>query len=97
MLYGDWNHTIKIWSCSKVGLLYEIIRCSQKSIFVFQVTESLGYHATFGAYEIAHLAEYQCLFLPSMKCYHRFNAVNCNNHVTKFVKSKYDLTVLCNY
>ena len=84
----------------KFGCLHEIILCGQNSpstLFVFNVMESLGYHATLGAYEIVPLAEYQFLFVPSIRCYHRFNAVSHGNLVTKFIKSKYDLTVYCNY
>ena len=81
----------------KFGFLYDIILCGQDALFVFNVMESLGYHAAFGSYEITPLAEYQCLFAPSIRCYHRFNAIHHGNLVTKFIKSKYDLTVYCNY
>lgn len=81
------------------GLLHDIIIYGQEPsiIFVFNVMETLGYHRNMGAYVICPLAEYQCIYRSSLLCHHLFNAVHHDDHSTKYIKSKYDLSVYCNY
>lgn len=80
-------------------LLFDIIMYGQepKILFVFNLMETLEYDMTLGAYAIASLAEYQCFYKSSIHCHYLFNAVQHGNHMTKYIKSKYDLTVRCNY
>lgn len=80
------------------GSLCDIVYYGQESpIFVFNVLETVQYHSTFCAYEVMPLSVYQCLYRPAIRCHHLFNAINYGNTVTKYIKSKYDLTVYCNY
>ena len=86
-------------SVPQFGLLYDIIIYGQEPniVFVFNKMETLKYDSCFGAYEVVSLAEYCCFYRSSIKCYHLFSAIQHGNHVTRYIKSKYDLTVYCNY
>ena len=81
------------------GLLHDILTYGPEPqiLFVFKVMETVKYDSTLGAYEIAPLVEYQCLYRSSIRCHHPFNGIQHHSHVTKYIKSKYDLTVYCNY
>lgn len=83
------------------GLLHDIIIYGQEPniLFVFELMETLGYSASLGAYVICPLSsmQYQCIYRSSVSCYHLFNAVHHGNHRIKYILSKYDLSVYCNY
>ena len=93
---------ISFGTVPQFGLLYDIIvqGTSQEPniYFVFIVMDTLNYDPVFGAYEVKQLREYRCLHrsIVSNSCYHPFNAVEHINGGL-YIKSKYDLTVYCNY
>ena len=92
---------ISFGTVPQFGLLYDIIiQGSNKEpniYFVFMVMDTLDYDPILGAYEVKQLQEYRFLHrsIISSGCYHPFNAVNHNSKL--YIKSKYDLTVYCNY
>lgn len=81
------------------GWLYDIIIHGREPniLFVFRIMETLHYDPILGAYEIAALADYMCVYRSSIQCHYLFNAVKHSSHVTRFIKSKYDLSVYCDY
>jgi hypothetical protein len=86
-------------SMPQFGMLYDIILYGDNPhvLFIFKVMETLWFNTNLGAYEVIQLAGYKCLFRSSLPCHRLFNAVHHGNHATKYIKSKYDLTVYCNY
>lgn len=91
---------IQAGTVPKFGFLSDIILYGQDftcALFVFNVMETLSYNTTLDAYEIAPLADYECLYRPSLQCHFRFNAICHGNQMTRYIRSKYDLTVYCNY
>ena len=93
--------TAQLPSCvvPQFGFLFDIIVYGQEQniLFIFLVLKTVQYNATFGAYEVVSLPKYQCLYRSSIQCYHPFNAIYHGDSTSKFIKSKYDLTVYCNY
>ena len=81
------------------GLLYDIIIHGQEQniIFIYLLLETVKYNTIFGAYEVVPLPEYRCLYRSSIQCYHPFSAIDYGDSTCKYIKSKYDLTVYCNY
>lgn len=81
------------------GMLHDIIIYDKEPsiLFVFVVMETLGYDPIMGAYVICPLTEYRCIYRSSILCHHLFNVVYHNNQRTKYIKSKYDLSVYCHY
>ena len=81
------------------GLLYDILVYGEQQhlLFIFSSFKTIKYDAILGAYEVVSLPHYQCLHRSSIQCYHLFNAVQHGDSTSKFIKSKYDLTVYCNY
>lgn len=81
------------------GVLHDILTYGQEPnvMFVFMLMETLGYDATLGAFEVLPLSEYRCLYRSSIQCHYLFNAIHHGNNRTKYIKSKYDLSVHCNY
>ena len=78
------------------GLLVDIICEEEPSLlFVFQVMKTHGYDASLGAYVCSSLSEFKCVYRSSLKCYYLFNAIHLNSNT--YIKSKYDLSVYCNY
>lgn len=79
------------------GYLYDILVYGEgpSILFVFCPMEVHGYDANLGAYVVTNSHNYQCIHRPAMKCHYLFNAV-CH-HETLYIKSKYDLSVFCNY
>ena len=80
------------------GLLYDIIVYGSEPniVFVFIALQTLAYDPILGAYEVTTLRTYRCLYRSSIHCYHTFNAVH-GAHEHMYIKSKYDLSVYCNY
>ena len=90
----------EVGSVPLFGSLCDIIVYGEERdhiLFIFNVMETLQYDFILGAYEVMLLAEYRCLYRASLQCYHLFNAVEHQSHATRYIKSKYDLTVYCNY
>lgn len=83
------------------GLLYDIIvqgfNREPSVYFMFIVMDTINYDPVLGAYEVKRLHEYKCLYRSfiSSSCYHPFNAVEHGGNL--YIKSKYDLSVYCNY
>lgn len=90
---------ISTGTAPEFGLLYDIIVYGSEPciLFVFVVMNTLSYNSLFGAYEVDPHIEYRCLHRSSLQCYHLFNAIPCGDQEIKFIKSKYDLLVYCNY
>ena len=61
---------------------------------MFIVMDTLNYDPILGAYEVKQLQEYRCLYrsVISNGCYHPLQY-----GANLYIKSKYDLTVYCNY
>lgn len=59
--------------------------------------DTLDYDAILSAYQVKQLQDYRCLHrsIISNGCYHPLNAVLHNGNL--YIKSKYDLSVYCNY
>ena len=81
----------------KFGLLHDILVYGQepKVLYVFKLMETLGLNPTFGAYAVCAVAGYHSLHHQTLPCHHRFNVVTINSQ--KYIKSKYDLSVYCNF
>lgn len=91
---------IRSGNVPQFGFLRDIITYGQQPsiLFVFKLMETLGYDANIGAYVICPLSEFMILYRSSMMCHYLFNAVDCNDNENKYyVKSKYDLSVFCDY
>ena len=93
--------TISFGTVPQFGLVYDIIiRGSGEEphiYFVFSVMDTLDYDAILSAYQVKQLQDYRCLHrsIISNGCYHPLNAVLHNGNL--YIKSKYDLSVYCNY
>lgn len=81
------------------GLLHDIILHGQEPIilFVFSVMNTLSYNPLYGAYEVTPSIQYKCVYRSSLPCHHLFSAIHYGDNENMFIKSKYDLTVYCNY
>jgi len=81
------------------GLLYDIIVYGSEPniVFAFIVMITLTYDPILGAYEIVALWEYRCLYHSSIQCYHLFSTIHHGEYGNMYIKSKYDLSVYCNY
>lgn len=81
------------------GLLYDIVIYGREPqvLFVFILMETIQYNPIFGAYELISQAKYICRYRSAIHCYHPFNPVSTLDSTKVFVRSKYDLTVYCNY
>ncbi len=72
-------------------------------LFVFMVSPTLSYNPHVGAYVVEPLpnvlatSNFYCVYRSSLHCHHTFNAVQSRVGHCLYVKSKYDLTVYCNY
>ena len=90
---------ISFGTVPQFGLLYDIIvQGSEANIyFVFLAMDTLDYDPILGAYKVKQLQEYRVFHrsVVSRGCYHPLNAVNYGGNL--YIKSKYDLTVYCNY
>lgn len=92
---------ISFGTVPQFGLLYDIIiqGSSQEPhvYFICLVMDTLNYDPILGAYVVKKLQDYRCVHrsIISNGCYHPFNAVQHNGKL--YIKSKYDLTVYCNY
>ena len=91
---------ISFGTVPQFGLLYDIViqGSSQEPhvYFICLVMDTLNYDPILGAYVVKKLQDYRCVHrsIISNGCYHPFNAVQ---HLNLYIKSKYDLTVYCNY
>lgn len=94
MLYDDWSYQSLNWACSKVC---DILVYGQepKVLYIFNVLETLGFDPKFGAYAVRSITEYYSVHHPALPCHHHFNVVTMNTQ--QYIKSKYDLSVYCNY
>lgn len=99
MLIGTAAVDLEYGTAPQFGLLYDIITYGEgpNVLFVFMLMETLGYDSTLGAFEVLPLSDYRCLYRSSMKCHYLFNALQHGNHGTKYIRSKYDLSVYCDY
>lgn len=81
----------------KFGLLNDILVYDKepKVLFIFKVMKTLGFDPKFGAYVVCSTVEYLCVHQPALPCHHRLNVVTING--CKYIKSKYDLSVYCNF
>ena len=70
---------------------------SANIVFVFIVIDILAYDPILGAYEIVALWEHWCLYHSSIQCYHLFSTIHHGEYGNMYIKSKYDLSVYCNY
>ena len=79
------------------GLLYDIIIYGKEPtiLFIFILMETVKYNPIYGAYELVTLSNFRCVYRSSIRCYHPFNPIHKDSKI--LVKSKYDLTVYCNY
>lgn len=81
------------------GLLHNIILCGQERdmLFIFIIMTTLSYNPVFGAYEVTPSRNYKCFYRSAIQCHHLFSAIHYSGNVNLFIKSKYDLSVYCNY
>lgn len=81
------------------GLLYDIILHGEEQciLFIFISMETIQYNPVLGAYELLPLSQYRCLYRTSIECYYPFNPIHDVGSTKIFIRSKYDLTVYCNY
>ena len=96
-----------VHSCTlpQFGKLYDILihDLDEGIIFVFILTQTLCFDPNHAAYLIQPIptslmsCTYLCQYRQSMSCHHIFNAVPsyCGNYL--YIKSKYDLSVYCDY
>ena len=81
------------------GYLYDILVHGEEPsiLFVFSPVQVHGYDANLGAYVVSnnYQENFQCMYCPTMRCHYLFNVI-CH-HETTYIKSKYDLSVFCNY
>ena len=84
-------------SAPKFGILYDILVYGKepKILFIFSLLETLGFNSKLGAYAVHPLTGYFCVYPSALPCHYRFSIIDLNGH--QYIKSKYDLTVYCNY
>lgn len=80
------------------GLLHNILIYGSEPniVFVFIVMRTLAYDPILSAYEVTTLNEYRCLYSSAITCHHTFSAIR-GVHEHMYIKSKYDLSIYCNY
>ena len=91
---------IAIGTVPQFALLCDIIVYGSQPtvIFIFKVTDTVAFVPHVRAYELSEHPQsmwYLCVFTTSLTTHEIYQTVHVQN--TCYLKSKHDLTVLCNY
>ena len=86
----------------KFGKLFDIILHGPEPNIIL-LSSTVCYNPRVGAYMVEPLPDltpshnFLCVYRQSLFCHHPFNIVRSHNCTSLYIKSKYDLSVYCNY